>query len=153
MIGLPVLGELLVRRYVARFPAEDRVAGVYQTCFADPSRVHPDRLAMDVELLRQRDTLGYDAAVLARAARTLVSETLRPPPLSLWSAARRITAPSLVLFGADDMLVPPRLAARAARTFARARVEVLRDTGHIAADGAPGRGGGLVPRAGEDVRR
>jgi len=37
-----------------------------------------------------------------------------------------------VLFGEDDQLVNPRLAARAVRTFRNARVEVLPETGHIA---------------------
>ncbi|HEY0936465.1 MAG TPA: alpha/beta hydrolase, partial [Trebonia sp.] len=96
------------------------------------SRLHPDRMALEVEELRRRDTLSYGALSLARAARTLVAETLRPAPFSLWRAAARVTAPSLVLFGAGDRLVDPRLAVRAARTFRRARVLVLPEAGHIA---------------------
>jgi pimeloyl-ACP methyl ester carboxylesterase len=49
-----------------------------------------------------------------------------------------VTAPSLVLFGADDRLVNPRLAARAARTFRDARVAVLPGTGPIAQLECPG---------------
>jgi len=132
VLGLPFVGTRLVRQYVARFPVENRVTGVIATCFHDPSRLHPDRLALEVEELRRRDTLSYAALSLARAARTLVAETLRPAPFSLWRAAARVTAPSLVLFGASDRLVDPRLAARAARTFRRARVLVLPEAGHIA---------------------
>jgi len=132
VISLPVLGERLLRQYVARFPVENRVVGVYATCFHDPSLVHPDRIALEVEALRRRDALGYDVTALARAARTLTAETLRPAPFSLWRAAAKVTAPSLVLFGEDDQLVNPRLAARAVRTFRNARVEVLPETGHIA---------------------
>jgi pimeloyl-ACP methyl ester carboxylesterase len=132
VIGLPFVGMRIIRQYAGRVTAEDRVAGVYATCFADPSRLHPDRFAADVEELRRRDGLGHDAAALARAARTLVAETLRPAPWSLWRAAARVTAPSLVLYGASDTLVRPQMAARAARAFRDSRVEVLPDTGHLA---------------------
>jgi len=79
VVGLPFDDERLVRRYVSRFPAENRVAGVYAMCFHDPSRVHQDRIALEVEAVHRRDALGYDAASLSAAARTLVAEArLRP---------------------------------------------------------------------------
>lgn len=132
VLALPYVGEWLVRHYTARFPVENRVSGVFATCFYDPSRVHPDRLALEVEALRRRDELSYEATALARAARTLVCETLKPRPLSLWRDAGQVRAPSLVLFGRDDRLVHPRLAARAASTFRDATVAVLPETGHLA---------------------
>ena len=132
LLGLPFAGEWVVRQWASRYPAEDRVTGVYAACFHDPSRLHPERFALEVEALRWRDGLSYDATSLARAARTLVAETLRPAPFSLWRAAARVTAPSLVLFGEEDRLVNPRLAARASRTFRHARVAVLPEAGHIA---------------------
>jgi pimeloyl-ACP methyl ester carboxylesterase len=138
VLALPFAGEWLVRRYSARFPVENRVAGVIATCFYDPARLHPDRFALEVEALRRRDALSYEATSLARAARTLVLETFRPGLFSLWRAASRVTAPSLVLFGSNDRLVDPRLAARAAGTFRDARVEVLPETGHLAQMERPG---------------
>jgi pimeloyl-ACP methyl ester carboxylesterase len=117
---------------------ENRVAGVFATCFSDPARLHPDRFVLEVEALRRRDALTYDAASLVGAARTLVLETLRPSPFSLWHAAGRVTAPCLVLFGGDDRLVHPRLAGRAARVFGNARVRVLPETGHLAQMERPG---------------
>jgi pimeloyl-ACP methyl ester carboxylesterase len=132
LVALPFIGKRLVRQWVVRFPVQNRVAGVFATCMYDPSRVHPDRFALEVEALRRRDTLSYDAASLVGAARTLVTETLRPSPFSLWRAAARVTAPSLVLFGRDDRLVHPRLADRAARVFRDGRVRVLPETGHLA---------------------
>ena len=99
LLALPFVGERLVRQWALRYPVENRVAGVFETCFADPSRLHPDRFAAEVEALRRRDALSHEPASLVGAARTLVGETLRPAPLSLWRAARRVTAPCLVLFG------------------------------------------------------
>jgi pimeloyl-ACP methyl ester carboxylesterase len=131
LLSLPFVGERVIRRYARLVPPANRVAGVFASCFHDASRLHPDRLALEVEALAHRDTLAYEVTSLARSARTLVAETLRPAPLSLWRAAGRVSAPSLVLFGAGDRLVNPRLAVRAARTFTNARVEVLPDSGHL----------------------
>lgn len=130
VIALPFLGTTLVRQF-DRLPAENRIAGVMQTCYYDPAAVHPARVALAVAELRRRDGLGYDAEVIARAARALVTETLRPHALSLWRDAERLRMPALVLFGDHDQLVSPALARRAARAFRGARVAVLRDTGHL----------------------
>jgi pimeloyl-ACP methyl ester carboxylesterase len=138
VLALPFVGERLVRQWAVRYPVENRVTGVFATCFSDPSRLHPERFAFEVEALRRRDALGYDAATLVGAARTLVTETLRPAPFSLWRAAGQVTAPSLVLFGHDDRLVHPRLADRAARVFRDATVRVLPETGHLAQMERPG---------------
>ncbi len=132
VLALPYVGDRLLRQWVTRYPVENRVAGVYAACLYDPSRIHPERLAAEVEQLRRRDELPHDRASLVGASRTLVLETLRPYPFSLWQAARRVTAPALVLFGRDDRLVHPRLAGRTARAFPDARVRVIPETGHIA---------------------
>ena len=152
LLALPFIGERLVRQWALRYPVENRVAGVFETCFSDPSRLHPDRFAAEVEALRRRDGLGYEAASLVGAARTLVGETLRPAPLSLWRAAARVTAPCLVLFGQDDRLVHPRLAVRAARVFRDARVRVLPATGHLAQMERPGLVAALFREMVDEIR-
>jgi pimeloyl-ACP methyl ester carboxylesterase len=138
VLALPFLGEWIIRRYTARYPVENRISGVFAACFYDPARVHPDRLALEVESLRRRDELSYEVTSLARAARTLVLETLRPWPFSLWREAGQVTAPSLVVLGSHDRLVNPRLSARAASTFRDALVAVLPETGHLAQMERPG---------------
>jgi pimeloyl-ACP methyl ester carboxylesterase len=130
ILTLPFVGPWLVRWW-ARMPAENRVAGVYRACCYDPAALHPDRYAQEVAALRRRDRLGYDAATLVGAARTLVGETFTPRPLSLWRAAERIEAPTLVLFGSHDRLMSPTLAGPAARVFKNAHIEVLAHIGHI----------------------
>jgi len=137
VLTLPFVGEWLARRW-ARVPAENRVAGVYRTCYYNPAVLHPDRFAQEVAMLRRLDGLGHSPATLVGAARTLVAETLSPRRVSLWRAAGQITVPTLVLFGRQDRLVSPALAVPAARTFANARVEVLAETGHIGQMERPG---------------
>jgi pimeloyl-ACP methyl ester carboxylesterase len=130
ILTLPFVGAALARRW-ALVPAENRVAGVYSTCLYDPATLHPDRFAQEVASLRRRDELGYEAATLVGAARTLVAETLAPGRLSLWRAAGRVEAPTLVMFGSHDRLVSPALAVPASRAFKHARIEVLPHIGHI----------------------
>jgi pimeloyl-ACP methyl ester carboxylesterase len=130
LLALPVLGDRMVRQF-GRIPAERRIAGVLQMCYYDPSAIHPARVAASTEELRRRDGLGYSIATISGAARTLVAETLRPHAFSLWRDAERLRMPSLVLFGANDRLVSPDLAGRAARAFRGARVVVLPSTGHL----------------------
>jgi pimeloyl-ACP methyl ester carboxylesterase len=149
VLTLPFIGQWLVRSW-AKVPAEDRVAGVYRTCYYNPALLHPDRFAHEVAMLRRLDELGHGPATLVGAARTLVGETVSPPPLSLWRAVRQITAPTLVLFGSHDVLVSPSLAAPAARAFGNARVEVLAETGHI---GQMERPGAVADRFREMVQR
>jgi pimeloyl-ACP methyl ester carboxylesterase len=131
VLAVPVLGERLVRKF-GRIPPENRMAGVIQTCYYDPTAVHPVRFALAAEELRRRDGLGYDAASIVHAARTLVAETFRPHRFSLWHAATRVTAPTLVLFGSHDRLVSPLLAETAQRAFRNATIQVMPQTGHIA---------------------
>jgi pimeloyl-ACP methyl ester carboxylesterase len=152
LLALPFVGEWMARQWAVRFPVENRVAGVFAACFYDPSRLHQDRFTFEVEALRRRDSLGYDPATLVGAARTLVTETLRPAPFSLWRAAGRVTAPSLVMFGRDDRLVHPRLANRATRTFRDARVLVLPETGHLAQMERPALVAGLFREMVEETR-
>ena len=131
LVALPVLGIRMMRGFEL-MPPENRVAGVVATCFFDPGAVHPERFMLEVAELRRRDKLGYAAAAMSRAARTIVAETLRPRRVSLWRAAERIPVPVLVIFGTHDKLVSPRLAAPAARAFRDANVVVLPRTGHVA---------------------
>ena len=152
VLALPFVGEWLVRRYAARYPVENRVAGVFAACFYDPARLHPDRFAHEVEALRLRDELSYEATSLARAARTLVAETLRPRTCSLWRDAGQVTAPSLVVFGSRDRLVNPRLSARAASTFQDALVAVLPETAHLAQMERPGLVAALFREMVDDTR-
>jgi pimeloyl-ACP methyl ester carboxylesterase len=137
LAGLPCAGEWLMRR-TELIPAENRVAGVLATCFYDPGAMHPERFLLDVAEVKRRDGLGYNAATLSCAARTIVAENLLPRRYSLWGAARRITVPALVTFGTHDKLVNPRLAAPARRAFRDATVMVLPRTGHVAQMERPG---------------
>jgi len=114
------------------------VADVIATCFSDPARFAPERFAAEVAELTRRDSLGYGEAVLVGSLRTLTAQAMRVGRWSPWRDAARVTAPSLVIYGRHDRLVDPRMAGRAARAFAHARIVVLPRTGHVAHMEHPG---------------
>jgi pimeloyl-ACP methyl ester carboxylesterase len=136
-MGLPVLGRWLVDRMTA-FPAEQRTAATVADLYADPSRMHPDRFREEVEEVIRRDALDYQAEVVVSSTRAIVTEYTRRGPGSLWGDAARVSAPTLVIHGANDRVVNPAMAARAARAFRFASAVVLPQTGHVAQMERPG---------------
>ncbi|MCO5992519.1 alpha/beta fold hydrolase [Actinoallomurus rhizosphaericola] len=126
--SVPGVGPWAVRR-LAALPAEQRVQGTLEMCFADPTGLHPDRVMELVEDVRRRDGLTHNAEALIASSRGIVTAYMRR---SLWRYAARVIAPTLVIYGRHDRLVDPRMAARAGRVFKRSRVVVLPDVGHVA---------------------
>jgi pimeloyl-ACP methyl ester carboxylesterase len=131
LMAVPGLGDQVWRR-VAAMPPERQVQAMLELNFADASRVPDQRRAEAIEEYRRRFSLPYSGDALARTSRALLSAFLEPGPEGLWRQARRVAAPTLLIYGAKDRLVQPRRAARAARTFHRARLVLLPDAGHVA---------------------
>jgi pimeloyl-ACP methyl ester carboxylesterase len=126
--SVPGVGPWAIRR-LATLPAEQRVQGTLEMCFADPAGLHPDRVMELVDDVRRRDGLTHNAEALIASSRGIVTAYMRR---SLWRYAARVIAPTLVIYGRHDRLVDPRMAARAGRVFKRSRVVVLPDVGHVA---------------------
>jgi pimeloyl-ACP methyl ester carboxylesterase len=138
VLCVPRVGPWLLNRVQQRVSAADRTAVSIRDVYADPSLVHPKRLAQETAELERRDGLEYAADVLLAAGRGLVAEFFRRGPRSLWHDAGRVTAPTLVIYGSHDRLVRPAMAAPAARAFRGGRVMVLSRTGHVAMMEHPG---------------
>jgi pimeloyl-ACP methyl ester carboxylesterase len=122
----------LFRRRISRYPAELRARAVINLCFADPSRLPPNRVEEAVAEIELRDGLGWSTEALVRSLRGLVRTYLASRGRSLWSDLAVITAPTLVVWGDRDRLVNVALAPRVARTIPDARLLVLHNVGHVA---------------------
>lgn len=131
LLLLPGL-DLLVRRRLAAVGPERRARAVVEICYADPSRVSPQRLAEAVEEVRRRGLLAHEGDALTRSLRGLVAAYLVPGGRSLWRQAAAVRAPTLLVWGTEDRLVDVALAPRAARTFPDSRLLVLDGVGHVA---------------------
>ena len=122
----------LASRQLSRRPAEHRARAVLSLCFADPSRISPQRIAEAVAEVERRSALGYAEDAFSASLRALVGSYLVRGPQSLWSRAAQVSAPTLLVWGVQDRLVDVGLSSRAVRTFPDARLLVLEDVGHVA---------------------
>ncbi|CAO5170996.1 putative hydrolase [Frankia sp. AiPs1] len=129
VLFVPGLGAtLLARRRTRRSPLDLVQESLARLC-GDPSRVPPDTVAMMERAQREQgETRGADAAFVT-AARSVVTAMARRTPLTGFQ--RTVAAPTLLLHGAGDRLVPVAVARQAARRRPDWRVEILDGLGHI----------------------
>jgi pimeloyl-ACP methyl ester carboxylesterase len=106
---LPGLGELYVRRELARRPPALAVHQLIQLCFADPSQADPAMLKASVALAAERqagstgDASAHARSLLA-ASRSLMRVLSRRGPY--WQMMAGIKVPVLLIGGDADRLVP-----------------------------------------------
>ena len=131
LLLLPGVSDLAMRRLMAQTP-EQRARGVLELCYADASAIPPQRLTEAAEEVRRRSALGYASDAFLASLRGLARSYLVRGDRSLWALARRVQAPTLIVWGDRDRVVSARLAPRAARTFPDARLLVLPGVGHVA---------------------
>jgi pimeloyl-ACP methyl ester carboxylesterase len=130
-LAFPFIGQRLARR-LGRFPVDARVRATLALCFADPSRVPPQRFEEAVAEASRRARLDYESDAMLASLRGLITSYLRRGPTALWNAASRVEAPTLLVYGLRDKLVDPKTSSRAARTFRRSQLLVLPGSGHVA---------------------
>jgi pimeloyl-ACP methyl ester carboxylesterase len=106
-------------------------------CFGDPLTVPRERWEEAVQEARERGEQPWANRALTRSMRGLLTSYLRVGRAGAWQLARSVACPSLVLWGARDRLVDPRLAPRLAEALPDARLLVLEGVGHVAMLEAP----------------
>lgn len=126
---VPALGEYALRRMSA-VPVEQRVRATINLCMFRPERYPQRRFDEDVAEARRRAELPDAATAMLRATRGLVVSQLLHRR-RVWEALRRISVPTLVLWGREDRLVAPDLARVVAARVARARLLEVPDVGHV----------------------
>ena len=131
LLSLPGLGQLLSRRLVDMSPQE-RVRGLLDLVYADPSVISPERVAEAVVEVERRAALPYAVDAMAASTRGLVTSFLVSGSSAPWARASRVTAPTLLMYGREDKLVSSRVAPKAKAAFPNATVVVLPKTGHVA---------------------
>ena len=129
--GVPGLAE----KRLAGIGPEQHVRAMIDVCFGDPSRVPRERIDEAVEEMRDRATQPWADRALVRSMRGLIASYLRFN--GAWRLAGRLRQPTLVVWGARDRLVDPRLAPRLAAAVPDARLLVLDGVGHVAMLEAP----------------
>ncbi len=131
LLLVPGISALAQRRMAAMSPLQ-RVRGMVAVCFAQPQLVPQWRLDEAVEDLAAHEALPWAHDAFTRSLRSLVAGYLSPGRKSPWSLLTRIQAPTLVIWGDQDRLVPATLAPRTAQSIADCRLLVLPGVGHCA---------------------
>ncbi|MGA8113381.1 MAG: alpha/beta hydrolase, partial [Actinocatenispora sp.] len=134
MVCVPGAARLLAAS-MARLGPEALTRESVRTCVTDPTRVSEERIAAFAEETGTWLRSPWHADAYLRTFRGLLGTFLRglvPGSESLWRLAARIQAPTLVVWGRQDRLVPVRLAARLAATVPDSRLLVVEDAGHVA---------------------
>ena len=136
LLLVPGVGRYAQRRLDA-LPPERRAAGLIRICFADPGAVPRNRIDEAIAEMARRQELPWSTDAFTAALRALARSYLVLGPRSLWQQAGRVQAPTLVVWGAEDQLVPVELAGRTAASVPDSRLLVLPRVGHVAQLEAP----------------
>jgi pimeloyl-ACP methyl ester carboxylesterase len=128
-LSIPGLAEMLLDWRVRELGPERLVRQTMALVCADPSRVDPQLLEAHIELTRERSRLGPQSSrAFTQATRSLA---LRMADPRFWVRVERVKAPTLVVHGDRDRLIP----ISAARDLIRRRpdwtLEVLEAAGHV----------------------
>lgn len=126
--AFPGLGQLYVRQRAQRLGPEGLVRETIKLCTVDPSRVPRDVYDAHVALARTRREFPWAMEAYLEAARSLVRVVLRRRRFV--AMMRAISAPTMLLHGDHDRLVPVGAARLAAQVCPSWRLEVFRDCGH-----------------------
>ncbi|MEJ8278459.1 alpha/beta fold hydrolase [Pseudonocardia spirodelae] len=125
---VPLLGRG-ARRALAEEPLRSRAERIVKVCFADPRRGSARRLEELIAEHEHRATLPWAGEATDGATRGLLALWAGR---QVWRRAARVPVPSLVVWGAEDRIVTPRLAARTAAALPDSRLLVLPAAGHVA---------------------
>ena len=132
----PAVGRWAEPR-LAQVTTEDRVDGLIALCFGDPAMISDEDRAAALAELAWRKDLPWSQHAVVEELRALMTSYLATGRRSFWGAARRITVPTLVIWGTRDRLVDARLAQRTAAAFSDSRLLMLAGVGHVAQMEAP----------------
>ncbi len=111
LLVTPVIGEMFMRSHEARTTPEERVREVLELCCVDSGRVPDDVVAAHVELTAERELMPWAIRAHLEAARSLLSALV---PAMFRRSAKGVLAPTLLLHGTEDRLVPVTAARRTA---------------------------------------
>jgi pimeloyl-ACP methyl ester carboxylesterase len=138
LLAIPGLGGWLLRRQAVRLGAAGQVDEVLRLCCVDARRVPPDVVKAHVALAAERmRSMRRAHKAFMVAARSLMAELRSRQRFA--DLVAKVTAPTLLVHGTGDRLVP----LAASRALAQLRpdwtLEVFEDIGHVPQLEAPSR--------------
>jgi pimeloyl-ACP methyl ester carboxylesterase len=128
-LSIPGLAEIAINRQAREIGAEGLVRQVITAVAADPSRLDPAMVEAHVRLTRERGNLGrQNSRALTQATRSL---GLRMADPRFWAKVKRVQAPTLVVHGDLDRLIPIAAARELIRRRPDWTLAVMKGVGHV----------------------
>jgi pimeloyl-ACP methyl ester carboxylesterase len=134
-VSIPGLAEVIFERRLRDMGAETLVQRSLELVCADPSRVPPDVVEAHVQLTRERGHLGPQGSrAFIQASRSIAFRMADP---RFWTRVKRVKAPTLVIHGSLDRVIPPAAARELVRRRPDWTLRVLEGVGHVPMIEAP----------------
>lgn len=128
-LSIPGLVEVVLDRRVRALGPEGLVQRTLALVCADPSRVPPEVVRAHVELTRERSHLGPQSSrAFVQASRSI---GLRMADPRFWARVRLVKAPTLVIHGTLDRVIPLAAARELARRRPDWTLRVIEGAGHV----------------------
>ena len=128
-LSVPGLAEVLLDRRARMLGPEGLVKETLAAVCADPSRITEDVFEAHVRITRERADLGrQNYRALLQATRSI---GLRMADPRFWVRARSVKAPTLVIHGELDHVIPLSAARELVRRVPGWTLEVLEGVGHV----------------------
>jgi len=135
-LTVPGLAQTLLDRHVQTLGPEGLVKRALELVCADPSRVDPAVVEAHVRLTRERAHLGrQNARALVQASRSI---GLRMADPRFWTRVLAVRAPTLVIHGGLDRVIPISAAVELCRRRPDWSLEILEGVGHVPMLETPG---------------
>ncbi len=134
-LSVPGLAETLLDQRARALGPEGLVAQTLALVCADPSRLSREIVEAHVKLTREREHLGsQNQRAFLQATRSI---GLRMADPRFWLRARSVKAPTLVIHGELDRLIPLAAARELVRRLPGWELKVLEGVGHVPMMEAP----------------
>ncbi|MGH7760978.1 MAG: alpha/beta fold hydrolase [Candidatus Dormibacteraceae bacterium] len=128
-LTIPGLAEILLDRRARVLGPEGLVLETLSLVCADPSRVPSEVVEAHVRLMRERERLGrQNGRAFLQASRSI---GLRMADPRFWTQVAKVHAPTLVIHGSLDDLIPLAAARALVRRRPDWKLEVLEGVGHV----------------------
>jgi pimeloyl-ACP methyl ester carboxylesterase len=128
-LSIPGLAEVLFDRRLRQLGPERIVEQSLAFVSADPSRVDPKVVEAHVQLTRERGSLGpQNSRAFLQASRSIA---LRMADPRFWNRVKRVMAPTLVIHGSLDHVIPLAAARELLRRRPDWTLKVIEGVGHV----------------------
>ncbi|BDH58632.1 alpha/beta fold hydrolase [Tsukamurella sp. PLM1] len=131
LVRLPGVGPAGFRLIASAYP-ERQVDQTFREILVDPEVMGPVRRRQAIDQAAARASMPWAPDALAASFNALVRSWVVDLGAAHWAAARAVSVPTAVVWGARDLLVSVGVAPKVARHIKGSTLTVFEDVGHVA---------------------